>query len=43
MLHLDQFQYFEVKSFKDSWKLSNLQPLEKSANASKGAKICPKV
>lgn len=29
-------------AFKESWKLSNLRPLEKSANASKGAKLCPK-
>lgn len=29
-------------SFQESWKLSNLQPLEKSANASKGAKKCPR-
>jgi hypothetical protein len=38
------FNYSSISdpSFKESWKLSNLQPLEKSANASKGAKKCPK-
>lgn len=30
------------EAFKESWKLSNLRPLEKSLNASKGAKLCPK-
>ena len=38
------FNYSSVydPSFKESWKLSNLQPLEKSANASKGSKLCHK-
>lgn len=29
-------------AFRESWKLSNLRPLEKSLNASKGAKLCLK-
>lgn len=38
------FNYSSVydDAFKKSWTLENLQPLEKSANASKGAKICLK-
>lgn len=43
--HIIPDSYFKYSSiyditFKDSWKLSNLQPLEKSLNASKGAKLC---